>query len=200
MNARIGDKHGRDAAYEILSWSNVSLTIEHDCVYKEKLLQGDLQAILLDAMRVKDEMAEEMEAEEESAGSEILLDSVHDEPEPKPVPKAPPPKPKKTTAKVRPVRKEPDLSNLTPIELIRTKIKNAIGSRNGVIDVYHDQSWDGLVDQASTIGDAFNCGQLNVLYVNKDSNDQFIIVPGDDTTAISISPDSPWDRIIDVLG
>jgi CheY-like chemotaxis protein len=35
-NARVGSQQGKPAAYEILSWSNVSLSIAHECVFKEK--------------------------------------------------------------------------------------------------------------------------------------------------------------------
>jgi hypothetical protein len=56
-----------------------------------------------------------------------------------------------------------------------------------------------LIDQASVVGNHFNCGRLNVLYVNR-GDDRFIIVPGDETIAIAISQDSPWDRILNVLG
>jgi len=68
------------------------------------------------------------------------------------------------------------------------------------LDIFHDQSWDALIDQGSNIGNAFNCGRLNVLYINRENNEQFIIVPGEETTAISISANSPWDRILGALG
>lgn len=203
MNARIGDQQGKDAAYQILSWSNVSLSIEHDCIFQEKFIQGDLQAILLDAMRVKDELSgEEIEVEEEESGhNEILLDSpVRGEaPKPPPAVREKPPRKTETAARIRPAKKEVTPENLSPIDAIRMKIKKAIGERNGVTDIYQDQSWDALIDQATNVGSAFNCGSLNALYVNRDSNEQFVVIPGEETTAISISPDAPWDRIISVL-
>ena len=206
MNARVGENQGKDAAYEILSWSNVSLSIEHDCVYQEKLIQGDLQAILLDAMRVKDELAEKNEMEEAPEGGEILLDAPFVEEsldsqdiKTESVGMIPKKKPE-TAAKVRPVKKEVEPLKLSPIDTIRMKIKNFIGSRDGVLDISYDQRWDALIDQASNIGNVFNCGSLNVLYVNRDNSDQFILVPGDETTKISISSNSPWDRIVDALG
>lgn len=201
MNARSGMKQGKEAAYEILSWSNVSLTIEHDCVFKEKLIEGDLQAILLDAMRAKDEISEEFESEEDHAGDEILLDSPLHEDQPEiPETKEPPAKPAVAEIKVKPpVQKEAEAPPMTPIEAIRLKIKNTIGARDGVLGISHDPSWDGLIVQGSDIGEAINCGRLNALYVHKDKDEQFIIVPGAETIAIAISQDSPRDRIIAVL-
>jgi len=201
MNARTGMKQGKDAAYEILSWSNVSLTIEHDCVFKEKLIEGDLQAILLDAMRAKDEISEEFESEEDHAGEEILLDSpLHEAQADIPETKEPPAKPAVTEIKVKStVQKEADMPPLTPIDAIRLKIKKAIGVRDGVLSISNDPSWDGLIVQASNIGEAINCGRLNALYVHKEKDEQFIIIPGVETLAIAISQDSPRDRIISVL-
>ncbi len=203
MNARIGDRLGKDAAYEILSWSNVSLSIEQDCIFQEKLIQGDLQAILLDAMRVKDELAEKIEAEEETHNGEILLDSPVaeslDETSEPAVPDIQIKKPV-TAAKIRPVQKEAEVPSLSPIDTIRMKINRALGNRSGVLDIYHDHSWDGLINQASNIGNVFNCGRLNALYVNREKDDQYILVPGAETTAISITSDSPWDRILGALG
>ncbi len=210
MNARVGDMQGKDAAYEILSWSNVSLSIEQDCVFQEKIIQGDLQAILLDAMRVKDELAEKNEMGDDAENSEILLDAplseISETEDASAEAKAEPlvdrisTQRPETTAKVRPIKEEVELSKLSPIDTIRMKIKNSIGGRDGILDIYHDPNWDALIDQVSNIGNAFNCGRLNVLYVNRDQDDQFIIIPGEETTAISILADAPWDRIIDVLG
>jgi hypothetical protein len=200
MNARISDQQGKDAAYEILSWSNVSLSIEHNCVFQEKMIQGDLQAILLDAMRAKDELAEDdMPEEEEEGSSEILLDAPVPEKPVRPAPpkQAPPPKP---AAKIRPAKPEADLASMSPIEAIRMRIKKSIGERNGVVDIYHDPGWDGLIIQSENIGKAFNSGKLNALYVNRENNDQFVVVPGEETTAISLAQDAPWDRILGVLG
>jgi len=206
MNARYGDQMGKEAAYEILSWSNVSLSIERGCVFQEKLIQEDLQALLLDAMRVKDEQDEEFETEEESSHPEILLDSPLDgdgsppdeEKSQPPVHEIPVQKPQ-PSVKIKPVQKEAEAPEVTAIDVIRRKINKSIGTRSGVLDISHDHSWDGLIDQASAIGNHFNCGRLNVLYVNREK-DQFIIVPGDETIAVAISSDSPWDRILNLLG
>lgn len=209
MNARYGEQMGKEAAYQILSWSNVSLAIEHGCVFQEKFVQEDLQAILLDAMRLKDELEEDFEKDEETpVHKEILLDSPLDGLESEPLPALeksspvvqgiPVPKPQ-TVAKIKPAQKPAEAPDLTPIEAIQRKINKAIGARSGVLDISHDHGWDGLVDQAAAVGNHFNCGRLNVLYVNR-GDDQFIIVPGDETIAIAISSDSPWDRILNALG
>jgi CheY-like chemotaxis protein len=59
MDARIGDLPGKPAAYEIFSWDQVTLSIEDNCAVKEKRIDEELQAILFDAMRLKDEAGED---------------------------------------------------------------------------------------------------------------------------------------------
>jgi len=207
MNARIGDQQGKGAAYEILSWARVSLTIEHDCVFHDKKIDGDLQAILLDAMRTKDEGKEDKRISE-SFDSEILLDAPVAEKAPKRaekkaqrVKKSVPKKKQKASArlKVKAPKAEPDFSKMSSVEKIRHRIRTELGSRNGLLDIYLDQTWEGLIYRASDIGDTFSGGRLNVLYVNKGSKGQFIVVPGEETTVIKIDADSPRDRIIDIL-
>lgn len=55
MDARISDRRGLEVALEVLGWDQVSLSIEDTCVVTEKKIPGELQAILFDAMRQKDE-------------------------------------------------------------------------------------------------------------------------------------------------
>lgn len=55
--ARIRDLQGEPAAYEIFSWDKVTLSIQDTCPITEKKVDTDLQAILLEAMRLKDEKA-----------------------------------------------------------------------------------------------------------------------------------------------
>ncbi|MDY0132545.1 MAG: response regulator [Desulforegulaceae bacterium] len=53
--ARIGNLKGLEAAYKIFSWQNVTLYIENNCRIKKKKINSELQALLLEAMRLKDE-------------------------------------------------------------------------------------------------------------------------------------------------
>ena len=46
---------GVAAAYEILAWPRADLRIENDCRFRERGVRDDLQAVLLEAMRRKDE-------------------------------------------------------------------------------------------------------------------------------------------------
>lgn len=78
--ARHGSHKGKKAAYEVLSWEKVTLSIENSCLIKSREIHDELQAILLDAMRMKDETGsseEDFSEEPESnqASPETIADS-----------------------------------------------------------------------------------------------------------------------------
>ncbi len=215
MNARIGNRQGKDAAYEILSWSNVSLSIEHDCVFQEKKIDADLQVILLDAMRLKDEGPDEdTAAPDRKPSGEILLDEpigakfsdTSKTAKPQSIERRANKEKPKPSGRIRLQStseqsvQAPDFSTMPPIEAIRKKIELQLGNRNGVLDVYQDQSWSGLIHEASRIAEEINFGKLNVFYVNKKPEEQLIVVPGSEIAVVSISPDSPRNKILDILG
>ena len=56
LDARCDNLRGEAAAYDIFSWDDVSLSIQNACPQRERRIHRDLQAILLDAMRLKDEL------------------------------------------------------------------------------------------------------------------------------------------------
>ncbi|SPD72036.1 hypothetical protein PITCH_A1150071 [uncultured Desulfobacterium sp.] len=69
LDARIEDKRGRDAAYVMLAWDEATLAIQELCPVDENKVQADLQALLLEAMRLKDE--KEVAAKEKMTQDEI---------------------------------------------------------------------------------------------------------------------------------
>lgn len=55
FDARVNNMQGQAAAHEIFSWDAVNLSIQNGCALKENKIQSDLQALILEAMRQKDE-------------------------------------------------------------------------------------------------------------------------------------------------
>jgi CheY-like chemotaxis protein len=82
-NARLDELRGIEAAYRILSWEEATLSIQESCLLKENSIQADLQGVLLEAMRLKDE--EEVEQEGQITGEEyngyIVSEGGEEEPE-----------------------------------------------------------------------------------------------------------------------
>ena len=84
LEARINELQGRDAAYQILAWEEATLSIQESCALTENKVQADLQALLLEAMRLKDETKEKAEQEVaiEVEEPEIVLELEDEKPAP----------------------------------------------------------------------------------------------------------------------
>jgi hypothetical protein len=85
------------------------------------------------------------------------------------------------------------------IEKIKEKIEGKLGPSCGLEDIYQDNSWDSRVQQLSRAGDFFNIGDLDMGYVDKGEENDYIILPGEKTTLISVSPKCPRDKLLRVL-
>lgn len=176
MSARLGSLMGRDAAYEILSWSGVSVSIDNRCPVNEKQIEGGLQALLLDAMRTKDESDEYFDPEERLVAyeDEIVLDTP-----------------------VKNVKNPTNINNQSPAAMILEKLNSALGSENGVEDIYEDSAWYHVIEQVSEIGKSFEAGDLSAMYIRRGGQGHSVIVPGEQPAVILMEPDTPRDRIID---
>jgi len=80
-DARVNNMQGESAAHEIFSWDAVNLSIQNGCAIKENTIQSDLQALILEAARRKDEnepeeipesVMEQIEAEKEDSSDRLI--------------------------------------------------------------------------------------------------------------------------------
>ncbi len=168
LDARVGDLQGKPAAYEIFTWDKVSISIQNDCPSIENRIQSELQPLILDAARVKDES--EPGGQQPESGSRIDEDPVVAE-----------------------------IQSSGPSQRIRTILEGRIGQATGIEDIYEDMSWDGLIHQLSELGEAFGTGTLTAFFVDRGEPLDHIIVPGRKTTALSLTPKAPRDKILNAL-
>ena len=186
LDARVADLQGKLASYEIFSWDKVTVSIQDSCALKEKRIEEDLQAILLDAMRLKDE-ADDVEAQDVEKNEAEITKS-----EPYEAPIEDIDNVEKPAVEVKP--------HEVPIEdMIRSRLEQVTGDRNILKDIYKDSSWDDLVIQSSRIGKIFSAGALKCLYIDRGESTDYIILPGKENLLISINPESPRDRILQAL-
>jgi len=174
-DARMNDLQGKDAAYEIFSWEQVVLSIQNECQAKENKIQSDLQGLILDAMRIKDERSE---AAEETP---VVPESIPVVPESIPV-----------VAEAK--TEKPD-----PVSAVRTRIMKNLGSRSGVDDIYYDSSWDGLISQMSRLGAFFRIGKIKAVFVDIGEPRNFILKQDKETVVVAVSPRCPRDRVMQIL-
>jgi CheY-like chemotaxis protein len=57
LDARVNHLKGESAAFKIFSWDEVNLSIQNGCALSENKIQKELQPLILEAMRQKDETA-----------------------------------------------------------------------------------------------------------------------------------------------
>jgi DNA-binding response OmpR family regulator len=170
LDAKTDHLRGEAAAYEIFSWEEVSLSIQNSCQQKEKRIRKDLQAILLEAARLKDERGEQgrgtvVEAEELSL-------TPHD-------------------------REEEESST---IETLMATLDKELGQGSGVEDIYYDDSWGELSKAIKGLGEFFMGGEWRAGYIDKGDSNDFILVPRGRMVVMRVNPRCPRDRIMDILG
>ncbi len=176
MDARMDSLSGEEAAYRIFSWDEVNLSIQNVCQMLHKNIRKDLQAILLEAMRLKDEGgADEIGEPPKSTGKS---------------PSSPP-------ADYRSIDGNAALA--ANIESVKKRLKEAAGDRCGMEDVYHDGSWNELIEIFKKAGEMFNAGPFKLSYIDRGDTDDFILLPGNQTTVITVNPKCPRDRLVQAL-
>ena len=66
LDARVNSLQGKQAAYKIFSWDKVTISIQNVCPPIENRIKCDLQPLILEASRLKDEAEMEPSQEQES--------------------------------------------------------------------------------------------------------------------------------------
>ena len=67
MDARIRDRLGKQVAYEIFCWNDVTFSVQDGCRLTKKRIHEDLQSLLFEAIRYKDESETHRKAINEKA-------------------------------------------------------------------------------------------------------------------------------------
>ncbi len=165
LDARVNKMQGEAAAHIIFSWDAVNLSIQNGCALKENKIHSDLQPLILEAMRRKDE------EEEPEVVPEGVMEQIKSQPE-------------------TPVQR---------LNRLKAKIEAEIGQQCGLEDLYQDALWDSQVTQLSKIGTFFNMGKFMLAYIDKGDSNDYILVPGQKTTVLTVDPRCPRDKILRVI-
>ena len=71
IDARIRSRHGKEAAFEIFCWDDVTFSVQDVCSLRGKRINGDLQSILFEAIRLKDEASHNQNGVDEKTDKRI---------------------------------------------------------------------------------------------------------------------------------
>jgi CheY-like chemotaxis protein len=183
LDARFNTLKGESAALEIFSWDEVNISIQNKCYREDKRIQRDLQAILMDAMRLKDEKDD---GEEQGGQIKTSDDAAFDNNKTRAEP----------SAKANPA--QPELENNVRNEL--NVLKEKIGFRSDVEEIYHDNSWNKFIGQLTDIDTLFDVGDVKLAYINRGAtNNDLILLPGKDITVVSVKSNSPREELIQLF-
>ena len=165
---------GIKVAYEIFSWEKVTLSIQDTCAVESKQIHDDLQAILMEAMRRKDEN----ENPPTISASETMADSAseleHSEPADDSIEKE--------------ITRPPVVSKA---EALQQKLKHLSAERRCLENIFHDDRWDNLLRKLAETGTFFESGRLKLGYLSCNEETDFIVLPSDRTMVISIRRIAP---------
>lgn len=172
LDGRSSGLQGESAAYEIFSWDYVSIWIQNSCCQTQKKINSELQAVLLEALRRKDEV----EAKKPSAQQEA--EEIFEPEE---------------------VLETEEADGTDTVGRIRELLEKESGHGFDVIDIYEDTAWDSLLAQASRIGAFFEAGELKVAYVDGGELNDYLLVPEEQTIVLVVDPKCPRDRLMKLL-
>ena len=175
LDARIAGSRGMEAAYEIFAWDNVSVSIQNSCRQKENRINSDLQGILLEAMRRKDEQEEEDEI--------VWLDS-DDEPDNE-----------DADSQVILAEEELDLSCREIQEMVLAKL----GRECLPEQITVDGSCDTILVEMARLGEKLGAGRMKVGFVDTGAARNFILLPGRETRMLAMNRTCPRDKIMDLF-
>jgi CheY-like chemotaxis protein len=175
---------GETAAYTILSWDKVKIVINNSCSVRQRRIHSPSNAILLEAMRLRDE-AEEKEASEGDR---------QDRPEGR--------REDTGTGKVDSgtgPSKEPLSERVRPAAGADSLLKT-LANTQGVEDVYQDDGWNALMEASDRLGKAFNVGAPRLVLVSGDQLDSdLMLLPADRTVVVTVDKLSRRDDMIETV-
>jgi hypothetical protein len=87
----------------------------------------------------------------------------------------------------------------TPLESVKRVLREHVGERCGLEDIYQDNSMEHVIQTVSDFGAVLQFGRLRVGYIDRDQQHDMILLPGEPATIVVVNPKCPRDKIIQVL-
>ena len=130
LDARMGDQQGEAASLEIFSWDHISLSIQNDCSLHDRKINRSMNALILEATRLKDENADKTIVAKSTAAPNTSTNRTEGDQGNNKLDKA---HEKQVTETDDRLQNNPEL--------------------NGFIqNISHDQRWDSVLSQLTQVG------------------------------------------------
>ncbi len=211
VDARVKGLTGEEAAYIIFSWDEVSLAIQSGCPVREKRVASNAQALLLEAMRRKDEVVPgglhepgegPPEEEEVSLGpgpgeslgdlEDLAADDVEAEPEEAPIPGITP------VSAIAGIEEVDSGAPLTA-QSVSERLEKELGARCGLEEVREDKSLEKFAKTLEGVAGLFDGGKLRIGYLDRENQPDLMVIRGENLIRVTLTPRCPTSRIIQLL-
>jgi hypothetical protein len=85
------------------------------------------------------------------------------------------------------------------VERVKNLLRNQVGDRCGLEDIYQDDRVVGLMQLFGEFGSTCRLGKMKLIYFDSGAKTDTIMLAGDHNTVITVNPKCPRDKIIQVL-
>jgi CheY-like chemotaxis protein len=172
MDARTVDLQGEPAACEIFSWENISLMIQNSCPVKKQNVVKTLNALLLEAARMKDEQCVQVSSNVSAPES---VPEVQDE-----------------------AIATPAVGSRLPARLVE-KLEGNVDLKPHLKSIQVETQWHPLLAGLADFGDYFQTGALQSVTVSTGLAEDVIVIPAENPIAIRINSKYPKDKVLALI-
>ena len=175
FQARYGALKGKKAAYEVFSWDKVTLSIENKCIVENRQIKDELQAILLDAMRMKDEIgASEEEFSEEPENNAAINAERQDQ---------------QAASSVNDTDKnliQWEEKSIGPEDVIKNKLNDILNTETDIISLNLDAPFTKFIEQSNALGSFLDIGNITAAFFDENGSGGTYLVPVEDDKCIEL--------------
>lgn len=191
LDARYSDDTGEKALVQILLLEQAHLRIQNSCpdLIESKINTG-LQAMLLEAMRQKDEGVEDGAVDVMEPPEAPIADAIPTQVQ-APAAASQTLSPPSMAAKLG--------SDGQNADLILKRIVNEIGKGFGWQRIESDPGWEHTVSLSIKAGDLFNADGFKCGYIRKKDDRSNLFLPGSPSAVLKVNHTCPRDRIFRVV-
>lgn len=181
MDARVGELRGKAAAYEIFSWDTVTVSIQNRCPTIPDRIQSELQTLILEASRLKDESPEPRQEAIDGHATDALSCRPAGGEEIETVCRA-------RTGSMR---------GNGGVQALRKALETHFGGAVG--DIQPVCAWQPLLDRLQDIGQRFESGPLAACYIDCTTGGDVLLLPGPPPVEIKVKARCLRDRLLTQL-
>jgi CheY-like chemotaxis protein len=178
LDARMGDQQGEAASLEIFSWDHISLSIQNDCSLHDRKITRSMNALILEATRLKDENADKTIVAKSTAA------------------------PNTSTNRTEGDQGNNKLEKAHEKQLTETddRLQNNPELNGFIQNISHDQRWDSVLSQLTHVGKRLRTGNLKAFSIITGSVLNYVIIPSNPPTVLTVQSKCPKEKLYQALG